>query len=232
MTDDERSRVERVYAAYDTSAAHGRKWNSERPGNAYLHAERLALQRRVLQEEGLLPLAGKRILDVGCGSGDELARLCADGASPTLCFGIDLLSSRVEAARAAHPEMQFACGDARSLPFADGTFDLVSAHVVFSSILDRGVAAAVAAEMRRVLAPGGAILWRDQRLPNPLNRNVRAYRAADLARLFPGSRIRLDAHAPLPPLTRAVGAVAPPLLPLLARLPFLHAHYLAVIRAP
>ena len=137
---------------------------------------------RALGGAGLLPLGGRSILDVGCGTGEELAELVDDGADPGRCHGLDLLPDRIEVARARHPAMTFVCGDARRLPYPDGSFDVVTANVVFSSILDDEVARAVAREMTRVVTAHGAILFYDTRYPSPWNPNVRAYGSTGCAR--------------------------------------------------
>lgn len=67
-------------------------------------------------------LRGKRVLDVGCGSGSMIAQLTrafgVDGV------GIDASSEMIEAARREAPELEeLYVGRAEALPFADGSFD-------------------------------------------------------------------------------------------------------------
>jgi SAM-dependent methyltransferase len=92
---------------------------------------------------------GTRVLDVGCGHGDLCAAAAARGARPA---GVDLADGMVEAARAAHPGLEFRVADAEDLPFADATFDAALAAFVVNH-LPRPERAA--AEIGRVLAPGG-----------------------------------------------------------------------------
>ena len=70
-------------------------------------------------------------------------------------MGVDLLPHRVAAARAAHPELEFHAGNAERLEFGDECFDLVMVYTVFSSILDETMGSHVAAEIVRVMKPGG-----------------------------------------------------------------------------
>jgi SAM-dependent methyltransferase len=93
-------------------------------------------------------------------------------------------------------------GDAARLPWNDGSFDLVLQSTVFSSILDRNVQAAVAREMRRVLAPGGLILSYDLAVGNPRNLRVRGVRSPRLAELFPGCEIHARRVTLAPPIAR------------------------------
>jgi ubiquinone/menaquinone biosynthesis C-methylase UbiE len=166
---------------------------------------------RTLRDAGALPLAGKRILDVGCGYGQWLADLETLGAERALLAGADLVPERVERAQARLAGADIRQADASALPFEDGRFDLVLQSMMFSSILDEGVRRAAAAEIERVLAPGGAVLWYDFFVDNPRNGNVRGVRRSELRALFPGFELRWRRVTLAPPLIRAL---APRLLPL------------------
>src|SRR5437660_723540 len=82
------------------------------------------------------------------------------------------------------PRAGFVVGTADRLPFPDRSFDVVAQLTMFTSILDRAVRRAAAAEMQRVLAPAGAILWYDFRYPSPFNRDVRPVRLREIRTLF------------------------------------------------
>jgi SAM-dependent methyltransferase len=231
MTDDsELRRLQEVYARYDADAGEQAKRDPTNAGLAQIEAERVRVLHDLLRVEGLLPLTGKRVLDLGSGRGDELTRVISEGADPAGSAGVDLLPGRVEEARLLHPGLRFLCADARALPFERDVFELVLANVVFSSILDDSVAIAVADEMRRVLTPDGAIVWWDNRYPTPGNPNVRRYDRRKLEHLFPSCRIRVRTTTLLPPLARRLGRAAPAVYRPLAQVPFLRGRYLAVIR--
>ena len=118
-------------------------------------------------------LQGANVLDVGCGSGYLLHRLVEFGAGDST--GVDLMPGRVEAARSRYPGIPFTCADAANLPFDNAQFDIVTQFTCLSSVLDLGLRSAIAAEMWRVLRPGGVVLSYDMRLPSwP----VRAMRSA------------------------------------------------------
>jgi SAM-dependent methyltransferase len=231
MTDDgELRRLEAVYGGYDANSREQAKRDPANAGLVQIQTERARVQGELLESEGLMPLTGKRVLDVGSGLGDELARLITEGADPEHSVGVDLLPDRVERASLLHPSVRFIRADARRLPLDDGSFDLVVANVVFSSILDDDVASAVATEMRRVLAQDGAIVWWDNRYPTPGNPNVRGYRLREIKRLFPDCRIQTRTTTLLPPLARRLRRTAPLVYGSLAQVRFLRARHLAVIR--
>jgi SAM-dependent methyltransferase len=113
-------------------------------------ARRSVLDPVMLQRAGLLQ--ARRVLDVGCGEGRFCRLLASSGAS---VLGVDPTEALIESARQRHPEGSYTVARAEELPFTDGAFDLV---VSYLSLVDVGEIGAAAAEMTRVLAPGGRLL--------------------------------------------------------------------------
>ncbi len=167
------------------------------------------------------PLQGKRILDVGCGLGMYVRHMCY--FSPDV-YGVDIDPEKVAKASADLPNIQEA--PAEKLPFADGFFDVILSHEVIEHVTDDAQAIR---EAYRCLKPGGPLVvfcphrpysfeqhgaffgkryvfgniplvnW----LPDVLRRrfapHVRAYRAADLRRLFAGLPGRFIIHTQIYP---------------------------------
>lgn len=103
------------------------------------------------------PLGEAKVLDVGCGTGEIIARLA--GTYPQATFtGIDLeephLRRAAERCAAFASRVGFRQGDAMDLPFDDGSFDFVICRHVVQAVPD---AARVIAEIGRVVRPGGRI---------------------------------------------------------------------------
>ena len=70
--------------------------------------------------------AGKRIMEVGAGSGRDAVTLARAGAEVlTLDYVAGSLDITRKAANAAGVEITTVCGDALGSPFPDGTFDVV-----------------------------------------------------------------------------------------------------------
>ena len=97
---------------------------------------------------------GRRLLDVGCGTGFWLPRY-ADAA---LVLGVEpdpSLLSRARARVADIAHVSARSGSAEHLPVEDGSFDVVHARFAyfFGPGAERGLA-----EVRRVLAPGGCFV--------------------------------------------------------------------------
>lgn len=112
---------------------------------------------------GLLATAdlqpGERVLDVACGTG-IIARLAAEQVGPTgSVTAVDLAPDMIEVARATPaptaPVIEWHVGDATSLPFPDGSYDVVTCQMGLMFMPDRSQAVA---EMRRVLAPRGRVV--------------------------------------------------------------------------
>ena len=105
---------------------------------------------------------GQRVLDFGCGLGSISVGL-AKAVSPGELHGIDMEESQVELARqvaAANglDNATFHVADVVDMPFEDDFFDVAHCHNVLMHIPDT---AAVLAEVKRVLKPGGIISCRE-----------------------------------------------------------------------
>ncbi len=99
----------------------------------------------------LLPRAPACTLDLGCGEGRitrELRRRGYDAA------GVDVAPRLVEIARERDPQGEYAVAAADSLPYDDGSFELVVAFNVLMNVDDHGRALA---EAGRVLVTGGRL---------------------------------------------------------------------------
>ena len=125
---------------------------------AYAAVNETGLANAYYERPAILALAGdvagRRILDAGCGSGPLFAALRDRGAIVT---GIDKSAGMLELARrrlGADADLQVA--DLGSpLPFPDGAFDDVIASLILHYLEDWGPALA---ELRRVLTPGGRLI--------------------------------------------------------------------------
>jgi SAM-dependent methyltransferase len=225
-------RLAQVYRTYRESQAIQEQWDESSPGNRAILQERQRGIAGILGIHGFLPLADRRVLDVGCGSGKVLASLLELGAWPENLYGVDLLPERIAEARQRYPDLNFQCTNAEHLEFPDASFDLVLIFTVFSSILDEQMARNVAYEVIRVLQPGGAVLWYDFRYDNPRNPNVRGMTKQRIETLFPDFDIRLHAIILFPLLARCLGRLTPVLYPVLAAIPPLRTHYLGLLLKP
>ena len=109
----------------------------------------------------LLPVAGRRTVDVGCGEGRVGRWLAARGHRVA---GVDSSSTLTEAARTAGGYDEVVCGDAASLPWPDESFDLAIAYM---SLQDMPDPASVIGQIARVLCPGSPLVVA---ITHPLNR--------------------------------------------------------------
>ncbi len=68
---------------------------------------------------------GAQVLDVGCGSGEPVARLLSQHFHVT---GLDLSMSQLRLARKSVPQAHFVLGDMTNLPFRAGSFDAICSY--------------------------------------------------------------------------------------------------------
>lgn len=221
-------RIVAVYREYEPTVS--ARYDSRNRGNQIIIAELDVRMARLLRKHGLFPLRERTILDVGCGNGYVLGLLKQVGATPVNLHGIDLLPERIEIARAKHPGIAFQVGNAEKLPYEDSSFNLVLLFTLLTSVLDQKMRANIAAEVARVLQPGGWILWYDFRYNNPRNKNVRGIGRRDLKRLFPDFACFPESITLLPPLARRLGPATSLLYPPLSTIRPLRTHYLGLLR--
>jgi SAM-dependent methyltransferase len=95
---------------------------------------------------------GMRLLDVGCGAGLFLLMAGQRGA---LTSGVDITPEFIAIARQRSPMADLRLGDMNSLPFEDGTFDVVTG---FNSFQMGGNPVPALVEARRVTCLGGRLV--------------------------------------------------------------------------
>lgn len=114
-------------------------------------ARRIADEQEIIGE--LVPLAGARVLELGCGKADK-TRVIARTAESVLALEVDTVQLAANRASDAPANIRFEYGGAEAIPVADASFDVAmmfkSLHHVPTEFMD-----AALMEIRRVLKPGG-----------------------------------------------------------------------------
>ena len=124
------------------------------------------LRLRYIEERAAL--AGKRVLDVGCGGGILAETMARAGAQ---VLGIDLAGEALEAARAhareAGQQVDYRCVAAEALATEQpGGFDVVTCMEMLEHVPDP---ASTVSACARLVKPGGDVFF------STLNRNLKAY---------------------------------------------------------
>ncbi len=225
----EQERIKRAYEKRKGTAASSR-YSFFDEANLFIIQGRERELLRFFNKHEITSLKGKKILDIGCGSGGELMNLIRYGAQPENLYGIDLLSERIDTAKSKHPTVCFECGDASTLVFNDKTFDMILQFTVFTSILDSDMKKSIAQEMLRVLKDDGIIVWYDFLFRNPSNRDVRPVKKSEIVGLFPYCCIDLKKITLAPPLVRRLARYSTLLCLLTEKVKIFNTHYLGVIK--
>ncbi|MGK7346164.1 MAG: class I SAM-dependent methyltransferase [Candidatus Nitrospinota bacterium M3_3B_026] len=116
-------------------------------------AHRYSVYRDMFDDVDFSRARGKKVLEVGCGAGTDSAQFARAGADVT---SMDL-TSKATALTKRHFEVMelqnhIIQGDAQTLPFASGSFDIAYSMGVLLSVPRTDVAVK---EIHRVLKPGG-----------------------------------------------------------------------------
>jgi len=142
----------------------------------------------------LAPLPGRhdmRILDIGCGSGHNLALMEQLGLR---CSGIDISSTAITKIKQIAPNPDdFIAGSVTQLPWPDQSFDLVMDVGCLHCLKTEEVPFYVA-ELRRVMKPGGRFLCRSFKpregkivKVQPVKMERLGYSPDEIAALFAGT---------------------------------------------
>jgi ubiquinone/menaquinone biosynthesis C-methylase UbiE len=146
-----------------------------------------------------------RVLDVGCGEGASLCSFLRLGFLPQNLYGVDFQAERIEAASRQFPKLNFLHGDATSLPFPGGHFDVVTETTVFIHSVDDALSQQIADEMIRVTRAGGHIVLCDWRYAKPGSSAHKALTRARIEQLFSTGRHTAECGTFSGPLVPPVG---------------------------
>jgi SAM-dependent methyltransferase len=249
--DSQAAEIARIEANYRQRDAGGieSRYRFTQPGYGfYMQLTEWSLLQALRRFAGDLDTASA--LDVGCGTGYFAHRLLEFGVASAT--GVDLMEDRIRAARERYPTVHFEHANAAELSFADGQFDVVTQFVCLSSVIDASLRSAIASEMWRVTRPGGIVISYDMR-PEPLPLRVRRWRRLrrarrdgrptapstptvgmsrrELGRLFPQASLSFRS-AGLDFELCTISERSPLAARLLAGVPGLRAHALAVLQKP
>jgi SAM-dependent methyltransferase len=183
------------------------------------------------KKNGIHSLRDLKILEVGCGSGGVLLEYLSLDAFQKHLFGIDLLQDRLKDAHLKLPAAGISCTNGQFLPFPNNSFDLVLQYTAFSSVLDPAIKEQMACEMKRVLKPGGMIVWYDFWL-NPTNPQTRGIRPREIRVLFPNCHMKFQKITLAPPVARLIVPFSWNFALFLERLKIFNTRYMVIIRKP
>jgi ubiquinone/menaquinone biosynthesis C-methylase UbiE len=108
--------------------------------------------------DGLRLQDGQHVLDVGCGTGEDVIELAGRVRPSGQVTGIDISHAMIDEARRRTPreahQVRYETADVQALPFADHCFDACRVERVLMHVPDPQLAIA---EIVRVTKPGGRI---------------------------------------------------------------------------
>ena len=131
----------------DVDAPSGERFVPEAMGGQLIEAEHHARYRHAAQL-----VAGRSVLDAGCGVGWGSVVLAGAGAARVT--GLDIDAAAISDARRRTDAVGFVRGDLADLPFADASFDVVVCYEAIEHVAQPLV---VLDELRRVLTADGVL---------------------------------------------------------------------------
>lgn len=234
---DESQAIRERYARRAVDDPATDRYDPRHPAVACMWRERQAAMRSMLIDHGWSAEAWptRRVLEVGCGAGGNLADLMDWGCRPEHLVGIDLLPERIALARSRLPsQVRLRDGDALQIlaepAGRQAAFDLVLLFTVLSSVLDEATRRRLVDLAWSSVSPGGLLLVYDFVVDNPRNPDVRALSLPALVSACPGAAVTIRRLTLAPPLARALCAVHPALYPVVNRIALLRTHRLVALR--
>jgi len=200
-------------------------------GDLYLMNERERMLTKTMSYLGLDNRGPEiLVLDVGCGTGNNLADFIKYGYLPENLFGIDINKKQLKGTYYLHSNLNIVSADACFIPFASKTFDVCLSFDLFA-VIEPSKRKRVADEIIRVLKPGGILLWFDLRLKSNSS-GVWAVPFNEIKRLFNGFEFHLKQIGLVPPLARLLSKYSTTLTHIVALIPVLHSHLCGAIIKP
>ena len=133
----------------------GRYFDYKRTANPYSYAGSGTWKYIVHFLVGRHIVAGKTILDIGCGSGHLLRKLRDLGG---VCYGLEVSDKSIQDSEDTNmTNITIMKATAREMPFSDNQFDMVFAADVMEHILDKDIER-IMLEIQRVLKQEGRLI--------------------------------------------------------------------------
>ncbi len=165
------------------------------------------------------------LLEVGAGSGSNLASFKNLGLLDKNIYANELLEDRVKDLKTNSPNVNILPGDALQLSY-ENKFDIVFQSTVFTSILNADFKKQFANKLWNMTKQNGIILWYDFIYDNPKNKSVKGINKSEIKLLFKDStKIEFHKVTLAPPIGRRFQK----LYSLLNSFSFLRTHIVAVI---
>jgi len=221
-------RIQQEYADREKRFAGSDLYSMFNVAHLFAVQQRQRATLKILRKMGVNRLVDIKLLEIGCGSGRILQEFLHFGIPSRNLYGLDLLMDRLSQAHAQLPSSRWVNADGQVIPFRSKSFDLVTQYTALSSILNPVIRQRVAAEMLRILKPGGFIIWYDFWV-NPANSQTHGIRPAEIRSMFPDCRLEFQKITLAPPLARRLVPVSWGVALFLESLRIFNSYYLVII---
>jgi ubiquinone/menaquinone biosynthesis C-methylase UbiE len=201
------------------------------PATILIEQEKERALIKWIKGNNIFPLEDKTILEIGCGSGNNLLTFLKFGFKPENIYGNELLDERYLIAKKKLPqETHMIKGNALDIDLPHNKFDIVYQSMVFSSILDMSFKKDLAVKLYDLTKPGGGILWYDFIYNNPNNSDVKGIGLKEIKKLFNINPFYIRKITLAPPISRLVARIHPNFYHIFNSLYFLRTHLLVWIK--
>lgn len=226
---DELNRIKGIYSQKDkTNEA---TYNIMDPAVYMNFQERERALIRWLNFAGFGNVKNLKLLEIGCGFGDNLLQFIKLGFLPENLAGNELMEERITIAKKKLPEtVKIFSGDASALNLPVEYYDIVFQSMVFSSILNTELRKELAEKLWSLVKPGGGVLSYDMAFNSPKNKDIMKFSKKIISTLFPSKEVKYWRITLAPPVARLVTKVNPGLYTVFNIFPIVRTHQLCWIK--
>jgi ubiquinone/menaquinone biosynthesis C-methylase UbiE len=111
------------------------------------------ISRKAFYERLPFPLSGKKLIDIACGDGIDIAFYQSRGA---ICSGTDASVEMISIAKAHLVDTDLHVAEFNTLPYQNDSFDIALSKYAFQTAEDTGP---IFSEISRILKPGGYFMY-------------------------------------------------------------------------
>ena len=188
--------------------------------------------RQLFGDLGWHDLSARRLLEVGCGVGDNLLDFLRMGFSPRALVGIEASPALFAHAMQRLPSgVTLMQGDPTAMALPEASEDIVFHSGVFSALLDGPFQWRLAQTMWQWVMPGGGVLWYDRVIPANSG-SAEGVAVARVRELFPQGRFTVRRLTLASTLARHTSPAHPVVYAFLGALPMARSHALIWIEKP
>jgi SAM-dependent methyltransferase len=156
-----------------------------------------------------------KIIDIGCGNGQDLRKMIELGAKPRNCYGVDIIKSAIDyAVKNSPPDINYHVGMVNDLECKNSTFDTIFCFNIITSYAQNDYIYSLCKELRRIIKDTGVLfiianIDNKSCISTPVSEGIstRNFTMDEIAKLFSSFDIKMKVSCSLRQFTQELPGV-------------------------